>query len=88
MSKPRTPEEKKAIIDGYEGSNMSVEEYCKTKKVSASQFYGWRKTYSLKTKSKIKQLPKSRVSSEAKVEVLKEMLADQIHESRKNKIAA
>lgn len=96
-NKMRTPEEKKAIIDGFAAAGLSVQDYSKQKKISVSQFYSWQRALNPKVKSHKKKARPSdapnggflyAVNLKAQNQVLKEMLADAYNEIAALKIAA
>lgn len=87
MKTAHTPEEKIALVEGYEiKSGKTIPEYCKAKGINTSQYYTWRKDLlhgPINRSGKMVSAQGQNLAGadqlkklETQNEVLKEMLAD------------
>ena len=56
MKKAYTDEQVVGIMRGYEASGQTVKEYCRTKGIHETTFYGWRKRFGTVEVEQVREL--------------------------------
>jgi putative transposase len=85
MKKTFTDEQIVGILRGFEGSGLTIKEYCRQKQVSEGTFYKWRNRFGTMEVSEVKEyrqlqqentrLKRLLAERDLEIDVMKEVLA-------------
>jgi putative transposase len=85
MKKTFTDEQTVGILRGFEGSGLTIKEYCRQKQVSEGTFYKWRSRFGTMEVSEVKEyrqlqqenarLKRLLAERDLEIDVMKEVIA-------------